>query len=158
MQVIDNFLPKDEFKKIQDLFMSANFPYYFNNSVADEYDKDFYFTHTLYDKNVVNSDFFKKVDPLLTKLNTMFLRRVKVNCYTKTEKLIKHKAHRDLPPALSHKGAILSLNTCNGGTYIGKKFIKSVENRILLFDPSVLHSSTNCTDQQARFNININWK
>jgi len=75
-----------------------------------------------------------------------------------TEKLIKHKAHRDLPPALSHKGAILSLNTCNGGTYIGKKFIKSVENRILLFDPSVLHSSTNCTDQQARFNININWK
>jgi len=49
MQVIDNFLPKDEFKKIQELFMSANFPYYFNNSVADEYDKDFYFTHTLYD-------------------------------------------------------------------------------------------------------------
>jgi hypothetical protein len=86
----------------------------------------------------------------------MFLRRVKVNCYTRSEKIIKHKAHKDYE--IPHKGAILSLNTCNGGTYIGKKFIKSVANRILLFDPSVLHSSTNCTDEKARFNININWK
>jgi hypothetical protein len=157
MQVIDNFLPKKEFKHIQTLFMSADFPYYFNSTVADKTDTDnFYFTHTIYDKNLVNSDYYKTLEPLLTKLDTMFLRRVKVNCYTRSEKIIKHKPHRDYN--ISHKGAILSLNTCDGGTYIGKKFIKSVANRILLFDPSVLHSSTNCTDEQARFNININWK
>lgn len=157
MKIIDNFLSDNDFKKIQQIFMSDNFPYYFNNTVVDEKDtKNFYFVHTLYDQNVVNSDFFKTIDPLLNKLNILFLRRAKVNCYTRTDKLIKHKAHKDLP--MSHEGAILSLNTCNGGTYIGKKFIKSVANRILLFDPSVSHSSTNCTDQQARFNININWK
>ena len=137
--------------------MSDNFPYYFNNTVVDEKDtKNFYFVHTLYDQNVVNSDFFKTIDPLINKLNILFLRRIKVNCYTRTDKLIKHKPHKDLP--MPHEGAIFSLNTCNGGTYVGKKFIKSVANRILLFDPSVSHSSTNCTDQQARFNININWK
>ena len=157
MKVIDNFLPEEQFKKIQDFFMSAEFPYYFNKTVVDDTDiKNFYFTHTLYDKNIVNSDFFNIVDPLLTKLNITFLRRVKVNCYTRTEKLIKHNLHKDLP--MPHEGAILSLNTCNGGTYVGKKFIKSVANRILLFDPSVLHSSTNCTDEKARFNININWR
>ena len=157
MKIIDNFLSGNDFKKIQETFMSDNFPYYFNNTVVDEKDtKNFYFVHTLYDQNVVNSDFFKIVDPLINKLNILFLRRIKVNCYTRTDKLIKHKPHKDLP--ISHEGAIFSLNTCNGGTYVGKKFIKSVANRILLFDPSVSHSSTNCTDQQARFNININWK
>jgi hypothetical protein len=157
MKIIDNFLPDNDFKKIQETFMSDNFPYYFNNTVVDEKDtKNFYFVHTLYDQNVVNSDFFKTIDPLLNKLNILFLRRAKVNCYTRSEKIIKHRAHKDLP--MSHEGAILSLNTCNGGTYVGKKFIKSVANRVLLFDPSVSHSSTNCTNQQARFNININWR
>tara|TARA_A100001391_G_scaffold6640_3_gene4272 strand:+ start:819 stop:1292 length:474 start_codon:yes stop_codon:yes gene_type:complete len=157
MKIIDNFLSDYDFKKIKETFMSDNFPYYFNNTVVDEKDtKNFYFVHTLYDQNVVNSDFFKIVDPLISKLNILFLRRIKVNCYTRTDKLIKHKPHKDLP--MPHEGAIFSLNTCNGGTYVGKKFIKSVANRILLFDPSVSHSSTNCTDQQARFNININWK
>ena len=157
MKIIDNYLPYESFLKIQKILMSPDFAYYFNSTVADETDtNNFYFTHTIYDKNLVNSDYYHTLEPLLTKLDTMFLRRIKVNCYTRSEKLIKHKAHQDYEVA--HKGAIYSLNTCNGGTYVGKKFIKSVANRILLFDPSVPHSSTNCTDEQARFNININWR
>ena len=35
--------------------------------------------------------------------------------------------------------------------------IESVENRVLLFDPSLPHSSTTCTNAKARFNININY-
>ena len=92
MKIIDNFLSDNNFKKIQELFMSPDFPYYFNSTVADETDtNNFYFTHTIYDKNIVNSDYYKTLDPLLTKLDTMFLRRVKVNCYTRSEKIIKHK-------------------------------------------------------------------
>ena len=90
MKIIDNFLLDDDFKKIQEIFMSSNFPYYFNSTVADKTDTDnFYFTHTIYDKNVVNSDYYETLEPLLTKLDTMFLRRVKVNCYTRSEKIGK---------------------------------------------------------------------
>jgi hypothetical protein len=158
MKIINNFLPESEFKKLKENFLSSDFPYYFNDKVAaeDETTNDFYFTHTIYDNNVVNSDYFKLMKPLLDKLDIWFLRRIKVNCYTRTEKLIKHKEHQDLP--FSHNGAIFSLNTCNGGTFIDNTFVKSEENKILLFDPFIYHSSTNCTDQQARFNININWK
>jgi len=158
MEVIKNFLPKDKFKKIKESFMSDEFPYFFNSCVAfkEENTKDFYFIHTLYDKNKVNSSSFDLINPLIEKLDIWFLRRAKVNCYTRTEKLIKHKEHQDLP--FSHKGAIFSLNTCDGGTYINNQFVKSEENTIILFDPVIFHSSTNCTDEQARFNINLNWR
>jgi LmbE family N-acetylglucosaminyl deacetylase len=35
--------------------------------------------------------------------------------------------------------------------------IKSIENRVLLFDPSTEHHSTTCTDQKVRININFNY-
>lgn len=92
MKIIDNYLPDESFVKIQKFFMSSDFPYYFNRTVADKTDtNNFYFTHTIYDKNVVNSNYYETLEPLLTRLDTMFLRRVKVNCYTKSEKIIKHK-------------------------------------------------------------------
>ena len=113
MKIIDNYLPEESFLKIQKTLMSPDFAYYFNSTVADETDTgNFYFTHTIYDKNLVNSNYFYTLEPLLNKLDTMFLRRVKVNCYTRSEKIIKHKSHQDYE--MSHKGAIYSLNTCNG--------------------------------------------
>ena len=35
--------------------------------------------------------------------------------------------------------------------------IDSIANRALLFDPSKLHSSTSCTDDKVRLNMNINY-
>jgi len=158
MKVIDNFLPENIFRDIQKTFISDLCPFYFNMKVSSKKEKTnhFYFTHCLYDENEVTSKLFYKVKPILEKLDIHYLRRIKINLYTRDKELIKHEAHKDYPS--SHNGAIYSLNTCNGGTYVGKKFVKSVENRILLFDPSVSHLSTNCTDEQARFNINFNWK
>ena len=156
MDIIDNFLSKKDFKKIKDIFLSGDLPYYFNNCVTFKNDGYFYFTHDLYKDNIVTSNHFYLVEPLIKKLNILFLRRVKINCYTRDSKLIRHREHQDL--LVPHQGAIFSLNTCNGGTYIKNKFIESKENRIILFDPSIKHSSTNCTDEQARFNININWR
>ena len=158
MKVIDNFLPKKIFEDIRQTFMSDKCPYYFNMTVSSEEEKTnhFYFTHCLFDENEVTSSVFNTVKPILKKLNINYLRRVKVNLYPRDTKLIKHQKHKDYPE--SHNGAIYAINTCNGGTYIGKKFVKSIENRIILFDPSEFHSSTNCTDEQARLNINFNWK
>jgi len=35
--------------------------------------------------------------------------------------------------------------------------IKSIENRLLLFDASVPHHSTTCTDDKCRVNVNFNF-
>lgn len=158
MEIINNFLDKNDFKNMKNLFLSPEFPYFFSSTISHEDEKtnDFYFTHTLYDSNVIHSDHFKAVTPLLNKLSIWFLRRVKINCYTRTEKLIKHNEHQDYP--FSHCGAVFSLNSCDGGTFIQNEFVKAEENRIVLFDPFTPHSSTTCTDAQARFNINLNWK
>ena len=85
------------------------------------------------------------------------LIRIKANAYPKNgNKIIKHRPHID--NSFEHKGAIFYLNTNNGKTILkdGTE-IDSIANRMLLFDSSKSHSSTNCTDAKMRFNININY-
>ncbi len=136
--------------------MGNNFSYFFSDKVANKEDnKNFYFYHPLYDNNLPKSNYFNLIKPLIDKLNILSLIRAKVNCFPRSEKLIKYDKHSDCN--FTHKGAIYYLNTCDGGTYIGEKFIPSIENQILLFDSSILHQSTNCTDEKCRFNININY-
>jgi len=75
--------------------------------------------------------------------------------YIKSEKIKKHHAHQDFP--FKHLGAIYYVNSNNGFTIIGNKKIESIENRLLMFDPSVKHQSTNCSDKRVRLNINFNY-
>ena len=84
------------------------------------------------------------------------LIRVKINFYPRTETMIEHAKHVDYP--YEHKGALLSLNTCNGGTILkNNKKIKSVEITVIFFDPSKPHASTSATDVKGRFNILVNY-
>lgn len=84
------------------------------------------------------------------------LLRIKLNFYAHTDKIYQHKMHHDYP--FEHTGALLSLNTCDGGTILedGSKH-DSVANRMLFFDPSKLHASTTTTNQKGRFNMLINY-
>jgi len=156
MKIIDNFLPEEEFKQIQAALLSNSFPYYFNGFVADDWDnKNFYFNHNIYKDHRPRSEFFEALHNVYIKLNVRALFKVKVNCFPRTEKLIKYGEHKDTE--FKHKGALFSINTCNGGTIIGEKFIPSIANRMLLFDSSKKHRSTNCTDEPCRVNINFNY-
>jgi hypothetical protein len=155
MKIIDNFIPEKDYKTISSVIMSNDFPFYFQDKVAFERDKNFYFTHEFFNERKVKSDFFNLLDPILDKISISNLLRIKANCFPSTEKMIKYEPHIDF--SFKHNGAIYYINTCNGGTYIGDKFIKSIANRLLLFDSSKLHQSTNCTDKKCRFNININY-
>lgn len=158
MQIIDDFLPKEYFNRIKKIIIHPDFPLFFNENVSGSKDEpdSFYFTHTIYNHHKPNSLIFFEMQIILDKLQIEFLSRIKINCYPRTESLITHHKHFD--SVTPHKGCILSLNTCNGGTFIGDNFIPSIENRAVLFDPSQLHQSTNCTDKKARYNININYK
>ena len=110
----------------------------------------------IYQTCVPKSAVFDKIIPLLEKLETRCLIRVKANLYPNTEILHEHPAHVDMK--FSHSAAILSLNTCDGYTKLkdGTK-IDSVANRMLLFDAGEEHCSTTTTNVLARFNININY-
>ena len=49
IQVIDNFLEKNEFNKLSNTIMGDNFPWYYNDGITDSDDKNnFYLTHVFY--------------------------------------------------------------------------------------------------------------
>jgi hypothetical protein len=68
--------------------------------------------------------------------------------------VVEHSEHKDYE--FSHFGGLFSINTCDGYTRIGDEKIPSVANRMILFDPSVPHTSTSTSDSKYRMNINMN--
>lgn len=158
-KVIDNALPQDDFKEIEQMIM-FNLPWFYNQSVAHKEtdDKEFYFTHTFYGNQRPMSNSYEKLLPLLNSdvLGVKSLMRVKANLYPRTEKIIHHDKHCDM--SFEHRGAILYINANNGLTVLEDGIeIQSVPNRILLFDASKPHNSTTCTDAKCRVNINMNF-
>ena len=170
-KVIDNFLDKEYFDSLVNLFIGdteseeAAVSWFFNTAVTHtkehkkyqtKKDKLFYLVHLMYQNNIPTSVHYDKMLPLLEKLRVRCLIRMKANLYPNTEILHENKMHSDFE--FPHSGAILYLNTCDGYTKLhdGKK-IDSVANRVLLFNSSEKHCSTTTTDTLARINININF-
>jgi hypothetical protein len=156
-EIIDNFLPIEEFIKIKNLMLSSEFPWYYNNSVSHENIQDsFYFTHNFFNNHRINSHQFDLLFPIINKLNIKSIIRAKGNFYPKTLEIEEHGKHVDFK--YKHNGFLFYINTNNGFTRLkdGTK-IESIENRGLLFDASIEHNSSTCTDQNGRININFNY-
>ena len=156
----DNYLNEADYEKIRDTMKGDYFPWYFHDVVVTEDDTDdshFFWTHIFFDREKgVASTFYKILHPLLNKLKFKALIRIKANLYSNQGKIIEHKDHADFP--FKHKGALFSINSNNGFTILKDNTkIKSVANRMLLFDPSIPHRSSTCTDAKMRCNININY-
>ena len=159
-EVIDNFFEENYFRQIQKIFIEQPSPipwFYIHKMNYNHTDNDYdcMFEHLVYE-NVKNSELYELFTPLYDLLDIKSLIRIKFNLYPHKDSLVVHSKHKDYD--FRHKGAIISINTCDGFTLLsdGSK-IKSVENRILLFDPSTEHASTNTTNAKARFNINVNY-
>jgi len=160
-QVIDDVLHTTDFLEIKSQIMNINFPLFFSNYVVGDKDENlehFYFTHLIYENHRLNSsqEYWRILTPLLKFIKAKAIIRIKVNAYPNVNKFLIHNPHADY--SFEHKGALYSLNNCNGYTILedGTK-IESKENRLLLFDSSKNHQSTTCTDQKMRYNININY-
>lgn len=169
MEVVDNFLPQDEFDIIKNqIVFNRKFPFYLCSDVVsgtkqynltDNY-WNWYGIHLLYNEKPV-SEYYKMIDEILIpKFQKIIqydrLMRVKANFYGATGEVKEHLTHIDCP--FPHIGAIFSLNTCDGFTKLhdGTK-IDSVANRMLFFDPSLIHNSSTTTTDKGRFNINFNF-
>ena len=155
--VIDNFLPVENFKKLQSLLNEKRFNWLLSTYVANENDNsDIYFVHQFYDDYKIISDFWDLFGLFAEKLNANAFMRCKANLYVRNTYLIEHGKHVDYE--FSHKGAILYLNTNNGFTRLSNDIvINSVANRVLFFDPSIPHNSTNCTDAPFRALLTANY-
>ena len=155
MKIIDNLLEYEQVESIEKELTSDNFPWFYQQTVADKKDiEHFYFTHLFYDHGL-QSKYFNLIIPILKKIKYKKLIRVKGNLYPRTNKNLEHGKHVDYD--FITKGALYYLNTNNGPTYVENKKIDSVKNRLLLFNASKQHNSTTCTDKKIRLNININY-
>ena len=172
---VDNFLSEEEFTNITGVVGGPDIDWHYSYAVAKDNPEasthnidEIYFIHMLYyglaeqPKDGVmppppkGSDYYHLFEPLFKKLPEFnVLIRAKLNLYGRTDKIIHHEPHIDMD--MKHRGAVFSLNTCNGGTVIDGKNFESVANRILFFDPSKPHHSTSTTDVKRRLNVNINY-
>lgn len=177
MIIKDNFLSKSEYDKLYNcIFGKINytqqFPWFFNGKKVEGVDIDYnyQFVHNVIGEGKIESPLvFEVLKPLLNKLKSKGLIRIKLNLTTKTHKLIKYPLHRDINikdekdieqlKKDNYKVAIFYMNSNNGYTYFedGKK-VKSVANRLLKFDNIMKHSGTTCTDEDQRVVININYE
>jgi len=167
MEVVKDFLAQDAHEKIKlvmcnlDRYNYIPFPWYLSRNVADSQAstqlKEFYMYHPFYWDHAPASEWFSELlMPLMNALQPKSLMRVKGNLYPATETIIEHEPHID--ESFSHKGAVYFVNNNNGYTTVdnGTK-IESIENSVLLFDPSEPHFSSTCTDDKFRITINVNY-
>ena len=169
---IDNFLPEDFCDKLYKTFTSNEFTWsYYDSITAGDEDKTkhFYFVHTFFIENKINSEFFVPlIVPIISRMKHTKLLRAKVNLYTNQNKEIEHFPHYDswwnyglhLPEARNNMiVSLYSINDNNGYTLFtdtGEKAY-SKRNRIVFFNGDIKHQSTVQTDTNVRLNINFNY-
>jgi len=162
----DDFLSKEDYEKLYNLLVKGDndFPWYYTNNIAvknEAADNNlFYLVHLFYNNNKPLSRHYDNfIEPFLIKLKAKTLIRAKANLFPGQNKLTQIESHIDYD--YEHKAAIYCLNTCDGYTAFkqGKKWkkINSVANRLITFDGSIEHASTDCTNATARLNINFNY-
>ena len=84
IQVIDNFLERDDFMFVKDALMGDEIPWFYNDCVSDMGDKECYFTHRFYNEEVGQTPGYQVVSKLIEKLKCKKLIRVKGNLYMST--------------------------------------------------------------------------
>ena len=158
--IIDNFLPEDEFENIKNILFSDNFPWFFVPDISTkglQIDNSSYMIHLLYNNDLPNSKIFHQIyESFRHRLQVNSLIRMKVNMHLNSEKFRENPMHTDYD--FEHKGAVFSLNTCNGYTKLKDgTIVESIANRMFLFDSSKEHCSTNTSNKDRRVNINFNY-
>ncbi len=155
-EVKSNFFKKDDFNKMKYIVTHPNFNWFLQTSVVDK-DDCIYFSHLFYNDKEIKSPFYKDIIiPFINKLKIKKLLRSKLNLYPKTHKQIIHGFHTDRTD--KHNVILFYFNTNNGQTLFKNKKIDSKENKVVIFDGSLEHSSTTCTNKNYRITLNINYE
>ena len=93
VKVVDNLLSPEEFKKLNDVLMGPEFPWYFLPSKVHSGDGNFQFCHNFILSGKIVSKFVTILDPFLTKLNMKKVIRIKANKTFKKKEISKINKH-----------------------------------------------------------------
>jgi hypothetical protein len=164
-QIIDNVLDKSILEIIQKKMLhDEDFPWYYNDSVVykggddGDHDYNFQFIHNFYNYTA-KSNFYGLLKPIIEYIEPAALTRIKANLTPRTSEQICHSPHIDFED-YPGKTAVFYINSNNGMTVLdgeGYVEVESVENRMVVFDTSTLHSGWTQTDEKVRCVLNINF-
>jgi hypothetical protein len=159
VKIIDNFLSKEVFEKLQNTLLGNSFDWYYNSFVdyKNKPNKQFQFIHFFFNNNWRGSN-FNLIEPIINIIKPFSLVRIKANLLTKTENIIANEFHKDFDNVKNLTTGIFYINTCNGYTIFkdGTK-VESIANRFVSFDSQLEHTGTSCTDENIRVLINFNY-
>ena len=166
MEIIDNFLNEDQFELISSTLQSDNFPWYLSpvsrpQDLLCDSRYNFQFCHQFYYEGGYGekSSMFELMTPILEKLNPYQIIRIKANCVPVTETVMEHGFHTDVPKERQSiiKTGIYYVNSNDGHTrFENGSIIESVRNRLVLFDSSLRHTGSSCTNSSTRIVVNFN--
>jgi hypothetical protein len=162
IEIFDDYLDEEEFNKIKNIFIdNEKFPWHYTPGIAypnevKQIDK-FQFFNLMYRNDIgVKSDFYLSLYPLINKINPKEILRVKANLGTRTDSHIEGGMHTD--SKMKHTTAIFYLNTNNGFTmFESGERVDSVENRLVTFDSTIMHTGFSQTDTNTRIVLNLNY-
>jgi len=163
-EVIDNFLPEYQHKKIQEELygLHATFPWYYTADSLSFEDSYSQFTHIFFRSthpNYMSSDWFYIVEPIVNLIKPDVLIRVKGNSTApvQSEKDRLAPFHVDYDKSIGMVG-VYYVNSNNGATVLESgEEIESVENRFVKFGSNVKHAVKRHIGVKNRFVINVNW-
>lgn len=162
VKVIDKFLKDEDFNKILDVITTKNFPWFISDMSDYVGDKNTQLYHIFYNNNVPNSDYYYNLEPLYKNLDIFSLFKVRAIA-TMQFNGIDNTYHTDLEfqGSPSHATtAVFYLNENDGGTQFEHdgKIIKSVSNRMVLFNSKLRHRTIKHTKGDPfRYVLNINY-
>ena len=163
MQVIDNFLPEYQFRQISNVILSSEFSWKFHDGIVNPNDGQCQFTHVFFDIRYggILCNSYPLFDIVRQKLRVSRLDIIKSNLNPKTVFHRKGGYHTDNQPDDPYQHtttAVLYLNTNNGWTEFKKGGkVKSVANRIVIFDSNTEHTGVTCTNEKRRVIVNFNY-
>jgi hypothetical protein len=159
--VQDDFLPLDLFHSIKSVFLGSGFPWYISDNIIGNREEDplygYQFTHMLYADKTPQSNFYQVILPMIEVLNPSALVKIKANLTPVRSMHYEPGMHKDVGNFGGYT-SVYYINSNNGYTKFNDgTTVNSVENRLVTFKSSQIHTAGACTDQRYRCVLNLNY-
>jgi len=181
MKVIDNYLDKDTFKKITDLVLSDNFPWFYNENITQDKSNQhvfsYGFTHIFHDGQKRNTYYSELILPITKQIQTTVnggdILRSRLDMTMSVSGKYMHNPHIDYP--YDNITTIFYLNDSDGDTVLFNEYGNDINtvykrerlteinrvspkaNRLLIYDGNRLHTGNSPVNHKRRILLNSNF-